>query len=193
MNRMQPPAMTPESTGRAASIERPQLIGAAQSVLSQGLGLLFELGDRSYSRVAGMPFHASIGQHYRHVLEHFQYLIRGVRAAEINYDAGGRNSRVETEVTYASVATCDVLRALKTYTESVLLLNCKMINTVRYRDSEPTVLESNVGRELAYCVGHAIHHYAIIRMVGHEIGITVPEEFGIAPSTQKHRNALAAE
>lgn len=174
-------------------MEAPELVGAAHSVLSQGLGLLFELGDRCYSRVAGMPFHASVGQHYRHVLEHFQCLIRGVRAAEINYDARERNSRVESEVTYASVATCDILRALKSCSESTLLLNCKVIHRVGYAESEPTVLESNVGRELAYCVGHAIHHYAIIRFVGHEIGITVPAEFGIAPSTLEHRKSLAAD
>src|SRR6266436_6637250 len=94
----------------------PELIVAAQDVLLQGLGLLFELGDRTYSHVAGTPFNSSVGQHYRHVLEHFQSLIRGVRAAEINYDARERNQRLQSDVTYASNATCDVLRALKKYT-----------------------------------------------------------------------------
>src|SRR5437867_13223222 len=81
-----------------ARVDTPELIVAAQDVLLQGLGLLFELGDRTYSRVAGTPFNASVGQHYRHVLEHFQSLIRGVRAAEINYDARERNQRLQSDV-----------------------------------------------------------------------------------------------
>src|SRR6266852_1941710 len=91
-----------------AQVDTPELIVAAQDVLLQGLGLLFELSDRTYSHTARTPFNASVGQHYRHVLEHFQSLIRGVRAAEINYDARERNQRLQSDVTYASIATCDV-------------------------------------------------------------------------------------
>jgi hypothetical protein len=171
----------------------PELIVAAQDVLMQGLGLLFELGDRTYSRVAGTLFNASVGQHYRHVLEHFQSLIRGLRAAEINYDARERNQRLQSDVTYASIATCDVLRALKKYTDETLAHKCKVVSSVGYSTSQPTCLESNVSRELAYCIGHAIHHFAIVRLICHEIDITVPAEFGVAPATLKHMKTLTAD
>src|SRR6201981_1592615 len=176
-----------------ARVNTPELIVAAQDVLLQGLGLLFELRDRAYSHVAGTPFNASVGQHYRHVLDHCQSLIRGQRAEEINYDARERNQRLQSEVTYASIATCDVLRALKKYTNETLARDCKVITTVGYSASQPTCLESNVSRELAYCVGHAIHHFAILRLICHEIDITVPAEFGVAPSTLRHMNSLAAD
>ncbi len=174
-------------------VGNPELIEAAQDVLLQGLGLLFELTDRGYSHAAVSPFNASIGQHYRHVLEHFQSLIVGMRAGEVNYDARKRNPRLQGEVTYASIATCDVLRALKRYTEETLARPCKVINSVSYGTSNPSTFESNVNRELAYCVGHAIHHYAIIRLICHEIGISVPVEFGVAPSTLKHMASLATD
>ena len=176
-----------------AQVDTPELIVAAQDVLMQGLGLLFELGDSTCSHVAGTPFNASVGQHYRHVLEHFQSLIRGLRAAEINYDARERNQRLQSDVTYASIATCDVLRALKQYTDETLARECKVINSVGYSASKPTCLESNVSRELAYCIGHAIHHFAIVRLICYEIDITVPAEFGVAPATLKHMKALAAD
>ena len=54
-------------------------------------------------------------------------------------------------------------------------------------------MESNIGRELAYCVGHAIHHYAIIQLISSHLGVEVPEEFGIAPSTLKSRSSLTAD
>ncbi len=194
MNTFSPVEVLQDFTPRTeAQVDTPELIVAAQDVLMQGLGLLFALGDGTYSRVAGTPFNASVGQHYRHVLEHFQSLIRGLRAAEINYDARERNQRLQSDVTYASIATCDVLRALKQYTDETLARECKVINSVGYRASQPTCLESNVSRELAYCIGHAIHHFAIVRLICYEIDITVPAEFGVAPATLKHLKALAAD
>ena len=194
MNAVQSISLRKDFTPRErASMDTPELVDAAQEVLAQGLSLLFQLSDRTYASVASAPFNASVGQHFRHVLEHFQCLINGMRAGEVNYDARDRNHRLETEVTYSTVATCDVLRALKRYTDETLARDCKIIHSVGYGTVKPSSLESNVGRELAYCVGHAIHHYAIIRLVCNEIDVTVPPEFGFAPSTVKHMAALAAD
>lgn len=169
-----------------------ELIRATEDVLSQGLTLLFELEDATYSRTADAPFHASVGGHYRHVLEHFESLVKGLRSGEINYDARKRNVRTQSEVTYASVATCDMLRVLRRCSAETLSRNCRVINSVGYGASQPVPMDSNIGRELAYCIGHAIHHYAIIRLLCHELRVSVPAEFGVAPSTLKHRAALAS-
>jgi hypothetical protein len=179
---------------RTAETRNPtdELIRATEDVLSQGLALLFELQDATYSRTADAPFHASIGGHYRHVLEHFESLVKGLPAREINYDTRKRNLRMQSEVTYASVATCDLLRALRRCSAETLSRNCKVINSVGYGSSQPVSMDSNFGRELAYCIGHAIHHYAIIRLLCHELGVSVPAEFGVAPSTLKHRAVAAS-
>jgi len=180
-------------TRQESTAMTPQLIEAAQDVLLQGLGLLFELGDETYSHTVRAPFGASIGQHYRHVLEHFQCLIRGARAKEVNYDARERNPRLESEVTYASIATCDVLRAIKHWSDASLQAQCKVVSSVSYQQGSEDTVDSNVGRELSYCVAHAIHHYAIIRLICAEIGISVPAAFGYAPSTVKHLSSLEAD
>lgn len=178
-------------TGVATALQISTLLADARDVLLQGLTLLFDLDDHKYSRVAGAPFNASVGQHYRHVIEHFQSFIWGLQSGEINYDARNRNVRLQSEVTYGSVATCDVLRVLKRLTDETLGRECDVINTVGYGNAGISKLRSNVGRELAYCAGHAIHHYAIIRLISHQMGVTVPAEFGFAPSTLKHRPAAA--
>ena len=171
----------------------PDLVVASQDVLLQALGLLFKIWDATYSRMAEAPYSASIGGHYRHILEQFQGLVRGIRSGEINYDARERNPRLETEVTYATIATCDVLRAIKNYTEESLARPCKVVSSVSYRSGVTSVTESNIGRELAYCVGHAIHHYAIVRLICSHLGVEVPKEFGIAPSTLKSRSSITAD
>jgi len=167
------------------------IVTDAREVLLQGLTLLFDLDDHRYSEIAGAPFNASIGQHYRHIVEHFQSLTRGLQSGEINYDARERNVRLQTEVTYGSIATCDILRILKLHSEETLVRECTVTNSVGY-GTGPSTFRSNIGRELAYCAGHAIHHYAIIRLICHQIGVSVPAEFGFAPSTLKHMASLTA-
>jgi hypothetical protein len=174
------------------TMKTSSLMSDAREVLLQGLALLFDLDDRNYSQVPGAQFGASIGQHYRHVIEHFQSLTRGLQSGKINYDARDRNARLQSEVTYGSIATCDILRTLKHYSEKTLARECAVINSVGY-GSAASMFHSNVGRELAYCAGHAIHHYAIIRLICHQIGVSVPTEFGVAPSTLRHMASIAAD
>ncbi len=144
----------PKAVERA--MKTSTLMTDAREVLLQGLTLLFDLDDHRYSQVAGAPFNASIGQHYRHVIEHFQSLTRGLPSGEINYDARDRNVRLQSEVTYGSIATCDILRVLKRYTDETLARDCTVINSVGYGNAGASKFQSNIGRELAYCAGHAI-------------------------------------
>lgn len=171
----------------------PELVAAAQDVLLQGLGLLFKLSDAKYSQIAREPFRASIGGHFRHVLEHFHCLIEGLPNGVVNYDARRRNPRIENEVSFASIATCDVLRVLKKWSGATLERGCKTVSSVAYQSQAPALLDSNAGRELAYCIAHAIHHFAIIRLICGEAGVEVPKEFGYAPSTLKHQSSLSAD
>jgi hypothetical protein len=40
---------------------------------------------------------------------------------------------------------------------------------------------------MMYAVAHAVHHYALIGVIGGLMGLSMPAGFGIAPSTLKHR------
>lgn len=170
----------------------PGLIVAAGEVLAQGLALL-EIVDERYSVVAANPFDASVGQHYRHVLEHFQCLLQGSASGEVNYDSRRRNPRIETETAYASASTREVLRQIESWTETKLQQRCTTISSVAYHSDAPSSIPSNLGRELAYCIGHAIHHYAIIRLLCSQLDAQVPAEFGFAPSTLKYQSKMAAD
>ena len=57
---------------------------------------------------------------------------------------------------------------------------------VAYGERGEDEVPSNVAREIMFCVGHAIHHYAILKLLCAGVGVDLPYEFGIAPSTLKH-------
>ncbi len=176
-----------------STMKMPELVEATQDVLAQGLSLLFELGDHSYSKVAGSPFHASIGQHFGHILGHFRAVIRGTRAAEINYHGEESNPRLECEVTHASIATCDVLRAVKRYTEETLAQECRVISGTGASQGDSVYFKSTIARELAYCIGRASQHYDIIRLICDRVGVSAPREFGSVRPTLRKIAALAAD
>ena len=168
------------------------LIQATEEVLQQGLALLAGIDAAPYARIAADPFNASVGQHYRHVLDHFLCFLRGLENLEFNYDHRERDRRLETDLEYAEAATYELIRKFRTRNSSLLNQNCTVRYSIGYHNAEAERLSSTVGRELAFCVGHAVHHYAIVRLLCHTLRVEVVPEFGIAPSTLRHRAAQMA-
>ena len=155
------------------------LMQAARDVLLQGLELLFELNDRTYSERVNISFVTTIGEQYRTTLERFQAVVRGLRTGEIRYGNREKNSRLQEDVAYASVATCDILRALKGYTNETLLKECR-VTTDAVDDA--SAVDSKIASEVAHCIERALQHYAIIHLLCLELGITTPSEFGEVPT-----------
>ena len=163
------------------------LARATEEVLQQGLDLLSELNGESFAALAPEPYNASIGQHYRHVLDHFLCLESGLAAGEIDYDNRERNPRLETDLDYARAATERLIQVFNQYDAERLNQPCVVKYSVGYGNAAPVHLPSVVARELAFCIGHAVHHYAIVRLLCDSVGVEVVPEFGVAPSTLKHR------
>lgn len=174
------------------SILTNQLLRAAQETLLQGLELLAATGVQKYGRVLGPPFEASIGQHYRHVLDHYDCLCRGLTTEEVNYDARERDVALESNVSKAMDRTCNILDSLVSFDPTQLERPCKSVQSLGYSATEPLAVRSNIGRELAYCIGHAVHHYAIIRLICAAVEVNLPADFGFAPATLKHKTSRLA-
>jgi hypothetical protein len=166
-----------------------QLLRAAQQTLLQGLELLAAAGAPKYKRVLGPPFQASIGQHYRHVLEHYECLCHGLATEVVNYDSRQRDVELETDISKAMDRTCNILDSLVSLDSTDLDRPCKSVQSLGYTAKEPLAVRSNIGRELAYCIGHSVHHYAIIRLICASVEVDLPANFGFAPATLKHKLA----
>jgi len=127
------------------------------------------------------------------VLDHFLCLAEGIRTGEVNYDQRRRNPQVESSVMCARLATEALIDELGGLSPETLQQECAVIYSVGYGETDAETATSNLTREMMFCVGHAIHHYAILRLLCAGVGVSLPYEFGIAPSTLKHLQTQAAE
>jgi uncharacterized damage-inducible protein DinB len=172
-------------------MNRAPLISPVEDILQQGLALLDNVDEESYSQKEEGPWGSSIGAHYRHVLDHFLCLIEGLWDFHVNYDHRSRNRHIESSIADARQATHDLIEALTAIPDEVLQQECTVVYSVGYGEAEPQPVRSVVARELMFCVGHAIHHYAIVKLLCSLRAVALPYEFGIAPSTLKYQAQAA--
>jgi len=171
-------------------------VSALNEILAQGEALISSLNDHTYTAKVPEAFHATLGSHYRHCLDHFRSLFDGIERDLIDYDARKRDPRIETDRHFALNQT----RELRELSSRLLSLDLSLPISVRCRisyaqEATPSV-HSTLGREIMFCVSHAIHHYALIGMMCALLEVQLPQDFGgfgVAPSTVKHLEESAQQ
>lgn len=165
---------------------------ANAALLRQGIDALGQMGSEQFSTSAREDA-SPIGAHFRHVLEHYHAFLEGLEEGRVDYDARPRDRRLEDDPELAIAST-----------EQVILRLEELAGRPRWRQlfinsaSEAGAADahdwtaSTVGRELAFLLSHTIHHYALIRLLAYDHGIRLDADFGVAPSTLKHRELAAA-
>jgi len=173
------------------------LNNAVTDVLQQGCIFLDRVGDETYARPLEGTGEAkpasSLGAHYRHVLDHFLCLAEGIRTGQVNYDQRRRNPQLENSATCARLVTEGLIDEIGRLSPEILPRECAVTYSVGYGETEAEAVKSNLAREVMFCVGHAIHHFAILRLLCAGVGVKLPYEFGLAPSTLKHLEAERTE
>jgi uncharacterized damage-inducible protein DinB len=164
-----------------------RIVEAAVEILRQGEDLLGVLSSTAYT--AGVPqvFNASIGGHYRHCLDHFTSLLRGLDAEAVDYDHRERDTRIESQPEFALVLTREMRLRLEQLPLGLLDVSVKARCEVSYADGNSPLTNTSIGRELVYCIAHAIHHFALISVMARLLGAELPAHFGVAPSTVGHQ------
>lgn len=172
-------------------IDGQALIASVVEVLNQGETLLGEIDNDSYVRKLPMAFNASIGGHYRHCLDHFRSLMDAAGAGDLNYDHRERGTLIESDRFAALNASRALREAYQQLSAGCLDRELDVTCKTSYVVSRSQVSPSSVGREIMYVVAHAVHHYALIGIMGGLMGLKMPAGFGVAPSTMKHQVDLA--
>ncbi|MBK8149257.1 MAG: hypothetical protein IPK58_13885 [Acidobacteria bacterium] len=144
--------------------------------LEQGIRLIDTLDDDDYTDGGGV---AAVGVHFRHNLDFVSALLAGLETGRIDYGARVRDETVARERLPASKMMLDAVSRLKRIGAERFDQRIE----VRSEANSSLWCESSGLRELDFVMSHTIHHYALIALKLAARGITVAENFGVAPST----------
>ena len=164
-----------------------QIAQAIRNVFVQLHETLDKLTPEQYTASSKSLFNATIGQHVRHIVELFQCLENGYETGLVNYEKRKRDKQIETDKDLA-------IRLLHQVSNNLLRADKKLQLELSYDDvsNETVSVESNYYREVVYNLEHTVHHMALIRVGVIELSdIILPEGFGVATSTIKHRESCA--
>jgi hypothetical protein len=157
-------------------------------IIGQMMELLGKLPADTYSRPLQLFNGSSIGQHFRHIVDFYGCLNKGVAEGRLDYADRQRDARIETEPLYAASVLQDLFEKMRDLDESVML-EVVADFSADLNETRP-VVPTSVGRELMYAYDHAVHHLAIIKMglKSTSPNIEIDRNLGVAPSTVKHWN-----
>jgi len=161
--------------------------------LRQGIELISSVDPELYARTGGIAGpRASIGAHFRHCIDCYRCFLDGLDSGRVDYDARGRDPRVEVDKTTAAKVIEGLINLLHEIeeldTEKPLRVR---VDAAAWRGSALRWGSSTLGRELQFLLSHTVHHYALISMLLRSHGIEPDTAFGVAPSTLSfHRQPL---
>ena len=160
---------------------------AVNNVFVQLSETIRQLSPSQYAQHCHNLSNNTIGQHVRHVIELFQCLENGYTESSVNYEKRKRDVAIETDKELA-------LQLLQRIHSNLDRPDKALVLHASYDElsGEPISISTNYFREVAYNLEHTIHHMALIRVGIKEVAdISLPDEFGVASSTVKHRKECA--
>ena len=146
--------------------------------------LFSELSPDLYIQQIPVLNGATLGQHFRHILEFYICLIKGVAKGEVCYDERERNELIESKINYATKTINNVIMYLLSINSDKAIVLKSNYSTLPEDYEE---IPSSLHRELAYALDHTVHHLALVKIALQVENIPVDEHFGVAPSTIRYR------
>ncbi len=160
-------------------------------IIEQMIELLGKVTPENYGQSLKLFNGSSIGQHFRHIIDFYSCLCRGVDDGRVDYAKRKRDVLVETDPFYAIEVFQKILE------NTAVLVEGEEIEVVADFSSELNtgrpIVQSTIARELMYAYDHAVHHLAMIKMGLKVVSPTleVNKNIGVAPSTIKHWNSTS--
>ncbi|HEX4852351.1 MAG TPA: hypothetical protein VFV08_16155 [Puia sp.] len=164
-----------------------QFHDSIQNVFVQLSESVSQLTEAQYKQQSKILFNATIGQHVRHIIELFLCLENGYESGTVNYEKRKRDLRIETDKEFANELLLKVFDCLQKPNKTL-----QLESGYDEHSTETIMVNTNYYREIIYNLEHTVHHMALIRVGINEVSsIVVPDGYGVAWSTIKHRKACA--
>ena len=164
-----------------------QLQQAVNNVFVQLSGSIETLSQDDYAKPCGNLSDSTIGQHVRHIIEMFLCLEYGYDSGIVNYENRKRDQLIEKDKHTALKILGEIHAGLSKPDKALLLEGV-------YNDDSSNIMQfpTNYYREIVYNLEHTIHHMALIRVGLKELSpIELPENYGVASATVKHKKSCA--
>jgi hypothetical protein len=168
------------------------LVDVNKRWLRQALDLLGRLDRRRFSlSPRGLAPH-KVSSQLRHVIEFYECFLEGLPFAHVDYDARRRDESLEASIDAAALRICELIERLDASPalkfDGVLFV--KMEDASAFDVDQP-FMTTTTARELMALSSHTIHHFALIAMTLRAHGMVMDADFGVAPSTLRHRERQA--
>lgn len=110
----------------------------------------------------------------------------------VSYDKRERDIKLEND---PELAIQTIERLLKGFDTLDMDFPVKLEADYTSKGNSQNLINSSVGRELAYCIEHSIHHQALIKaaLIALNLRNCTNEYFGVAYSTIRYRNDQCAQ
>lgn len=155
-----------------------ELLQANHALLEEAAALIAGLDDVLYTCPLPQFASGSVGQHLRHVLDHYDAVL-AMTGGVIDYDRRRRDSRLESCREEGAREIRRVRDALAGLYDQPVRISSETSPTLK----AVVVADSSLRRELLFATSHAVHHFALIAMLLRIQGVEVPVAFGVAPAT----------
>ncbi len=154
------------------------LIQANHALLEQAATLVYGLDDTEYRQTMQGYGSGSIGEHLRHILDHYHALLM-CHEGVINYDHRRRDNPIASDKNLALVEIKRILSLLPSLSEQAVRVRAEVSPHALHVEE----VGSTMRRELLFVTSHAVHHFVLIAILLRLQGMSVPPDFGVAPAT----------
>ncbi len=171
------------------------ILCALIEVLEQERSLVSTLDSAVYTAPGSGAFRSSVGAHLRHNLDHFTSYFAGLPEGRIDYEQRRRDDGIARSTKHALADIGKQIAALERLMQDEPGSDFLQVREESDSAAEGELrwLDSSVGRELQFLLGHTVHHHAIIALLLARQGVELPEGFGVAPSTQRYERRYSGE
>ena len=135
---------------------------------------------------------ASIGGHARHILEFTQILAGSAKDGVVDYERRQRQKQFEHDPVAALEAFQQAMKDLERLLEVNGAAKALTVKEMPGFGLSQIAVPSSLGREVFYVIEHAIHHFALIKIIAQDWQCDLGNDFGVGIATRMHRSKQTA-
>ncbi len=149
--------------------------------LKRGYVLLDSLSNEQFVNNNIGPYNSTVGQHFRHILDIYACIFKGLDSRKVDLTARDRNELAETNIGVARNYLDDIYARL----EAIQHIDPSTpVEVVDDLGLGLVKVDYTLGSALCQAHSHAIHHFASLGYMLHQMGIEIPDaRFGYNPTT----------